>query len=103
MSDPEAKVVAACIRELDRRNILSFNIGAGNGETGLPDRLALPGRGQVLALEFKAPKTGRLSAKQKWTHEQWRAAGITVLVVDDVKVLRTWLDDHEHGDRDATA
>ncbi len=103
MPGPEDRVVAACVRELDKRRIPHININGSNGDTGLPDRFAFPGRGVTLAIETKAPKTGRLSAKQRHWHKRLRDAGITVLVVDDVKQLRTWLDHHDHGDRDATA
>ncbi len=102
MTSPEQRVVDAVVRELDKRRIPHFNIGAGNGDTGLPDRFAFPGQGVTLAIETKAPKTGWLSAKQHHWHRRLRDAGIAVLVVDDVRQLRTWLDDHDHGDRDAT-
>ncbi len=99
MSGPEQRVVDASVRELDRRGYWHFNISGANGRNGLPDRLVLIGDGRVLALEFKAPKTGRLSAMQRHVHEQWRAAGIDVLVVAHVDVLRAKLDEIERDDR----
>ena len=90
MTGPEQRIVNACVRELDRRRILHFNLAAGNGTTGLPDRLAFPA-GHVLPIEFKAPN-GKLSARQKWMHRQFEQAGWPVLVVRDVQQLRAALD-----------
>lgn len=88
----EQAIVDACIRELDKRRILHFNLAAGNGETGLPDRIALP-HGHVLPLEFKDPRHGRVTPKQAWTHERFAVAGWPVLVVRDVAQLRAALDE----------
>ena len=88
----EAAVVAACIRELKRRGYVSINLDGGAGATGLPDRLVLLGGGRVMGIEFKNPKTGRLSAKQRWTREQWATAGVAVHEIRDVETLRGILD-----------
>ncbi len=88
----EATVVAACIRELKRRNLISINLDGGAGATGLPDRLVLIGGGRVIGLEFKDPKRGRLSAKQQWVREQWATAGVAVHEIRSVGELRAVLD-----------
>jgi hypothetical protein len=88
---PEGRIVAAVKRELDKRGIFHINLNGGNGQTGLPDRLAFP-HGRVLPIECKAPGTGRVAPKQAWVHEQFAKAGWPVLVVDDVAQLREWLD-----------
>lgn len=96
----EQRVVTACVRELDRRRLVSFNLDGGNGETGLPDRLVLVGGGKVVGLEFKDPKRGRVSAKQQWTRERWAKAGVAVHVVRSVGELRDILDGlRDEGDR----
>lgn len=92
----EARVVRACVRELNARGILHFNLGAANGITGLPDRLALP-RHHLLPLEFKDPEHGRVSPRQAWMHERFAAAGWPVLVVRHVDELRRALDEIEGG------
>ena len=94
----EQAIVDACVRELDRRRLLHFNLGASNGETGLPDRVViLAPHGRVLGLEFKTAR-GRVHAKQAWTHEQWRRAGARVEVVRSVQELRRVLDEIDKED-----
>lgn len=88
----EQRVVDGCIRELKRRRLISINLDGGAGATGLPDRLVLVGDGRVIGLEFKDPKTGRLSAKQRWTREQWATAGVAVHEIRSVSELRAVLD-----------
>lgn len=87
MSRPEQRVVNATIKVLDNAGIFHFNLSAGNGVTGLPDRLAFP-PGAVLPLEFKKPKGGRLSGRQKYVHERFAAAGWPVLIVTDAQQVR---------------
>ena len=50
---------------------------------GAPDCVFIYG-GKTLWIEFKSPKgTGRLLALQVFTHDQMRAAGAQVLVIDN--------------------
>lgn len=91
MATAEGRLVAACVRELDKRRIFHFNLSGSNGQTGLPDRIALPA-GRLLALEFKDPKHGRVSAKQRYVHELFAAAGFPVHVIRSVGELRALLD-----------
>lgn len=92
----EAAVVRACVRELDRRGHLHFNLSGQNGVTGLPDRIAL-GPGWMLPMEFKGPR-GVLSQRQRYVHERFAKAGWPVLVVRDVRELRAALDEIERKD-----
>ncbi len=89
-------MVSACVRELDRRGAVHFNLSAANGETGLPDRHALY-RGHPLYLEFKRPGGGTVTPKQRWWLDRLHAAGGVVLVVRDVADLRSELDDIDRG------
>jgi hypothetical protein len=95
MTGSEATVVAAVVRELDARRIPHWNIGPGNGETGLPDRMGVLAGGRLLAVECKAPGTGRVSPKQRWWLDRLRVAGALAVVVSDVAQLRRVLDEAE--------
>jgi hypothetical protein len=100
MSTTEAAVVRAVVRELDARSIVSWNVGPANGETGLPDRMAVLPGGRLLAIECKRPDGGRVSPKQRWWLKRLRDAGALALVVSDVRELRSALDEI---DREETA
>lgn len=95
----EQAVVNACIKELDKRRAIHFNVGASNGQTGLVDRIAVY-RSQVLFIETKSA-TGALRAKQRWHHEQLRAAGARVVVARSRLDVVYALDeiDHEQGQK----
>lgn len=86
----EAAVVRASVKALDAHGAVHFNIGASNGETGLPDRHALY-RGRALYLEFKRPRGGAVSAKQRWWLDRLAAAGGVSLVVTDAEQVRAAL------------
>lgn len=89
----EAAVVRAVVRELDARAIVSWNVGPANGETGLPDRMAVLPGGRLLAIECKRPDGGHVSPKQRWWLARLRDAGALALVVSDVRELRSALDE----------
>ena len=91
MSGPEQTIVNAVIRELDRRRIPHWNISAGNGETGLPDRLAVLPGGRLLAIECKTA-TGRVAPKQQWWIDRLNTAGALAIVVRHIDQLRLVLD-----------
>jgi hypothetical protein len=93
MSATEAAVVRAVVRELDARSITHWNVGPANGETGLPDRMAVLPGGRLLAIECKRPGGGRVSPKQRWWLGRLRDAGALALVVSDVRELRSALDE----------
>lgn len=94
MSVPESAVVRASCRVLDQHGAWHFNIGAQNGETGLPDRIAVH-RGITIVIEFKRPCGGRLAPKQAWQLQRARDAGAIALVVTDPEQLRTVLTEIE--------
>ena len=91
----EATVVKAVVREHDRRGIVSWNVGAGNGETGLPDLMAVLSGGRLLAIECKRPDGGVVSRKQAWWLRRLRDAGAIAVVVRGVEELREVLDEAE--------
>jgi hypothetical protein len=98
----EQAVVNATVKVLDRRGAVHFNIAAGNGETGLPDRCAIY-RGRAIFLEFKAAHGGRVTPKQQWWLDRLRGAGALALVVrypSDVSLLLNGIDGLTEG-RDA--
>lgn len=89
---PEAKIMAACVRLLNKRgaDTWHFNLGPANGETGLPDRLIVT-HGVAIALETKSA-TGQVRPKQAWQHERARKAGAVVCVARCADDLRAVLD-----------
>ena len=87
----EQAVVDATVRVLDARGAVHFNIAAGNGETGLPDRF-FAYRGHGGFIEAKRPKGGRLSPKQTWWLDRLAGAGMWTLVVIDADQVRRALD-----------
>lgn len=91
MPSPEQRVVDATTRMLDRRRVVHFNIAGGNGETGLPDRMAVY-RGRAIFMEFKAPGTGRVAPKQRWWLDRLRGAGALAVVVSDAQTVADLLD-----------
>ena len=51
---------------------------------------------RVFFCELKRPKGGRLTPHQKQRHDQYRAAGASVIVlrsVEEVETFLRWLDD----------
>lgn len=98
----EQAVVNATIKVLDKRGAVHFNIAGSNGETGLPDRVAIY-RGRAIFLEFKAATGGHVAPKQDWWLERLRGAGALALVVrypSDVSLLLDAIDGLTEG-RDA--
>jgi len=87
MSGPEQNVINATIRALDTAGAIHFNIAAGNGETGLPDRHAIH-RGRAIYMEFKRPGGGTVAPKQRWWLDRLAAAGGIALVVTDAQQVR---------------
>lgn len=97
----EQAVVNGSIKALDKRGAVHFNIAAANGETGLPDRIAIY-RGHAIFMEFKA-QGGRVAPKQEWWIDRLRDAGAMALVVrypSDVSLLLDAIDGLTEG-RDA--
>lgn len=74
----ESAIEAACVHHAARQGILSYKLQAGI--TGVPDRLFLLPWGKVWLVEFKT-KTGRLSPRQGWVHEELEKAGHPVSVI----------------------
>lgn len=104
MTGPEQKVVDATVRVLDAAGIPHWNVGAHNGETGLPDRMAVLSGGRLLAMEMKAPGTGRLRPKQAWWLGRLSRAGAIALVVTDAQQVIDVLEQHDaQHDRDEAA
>lgn len=97
----EQTVVNAAIRILDKPRpwpLVHFNIAAGNGETGLPDRFVAY-RGHGGFLEFKA-RGGTVSPKQEWWLGRLQACGMLAIVVreaHDVQLLLDAIDELEDG------
>lgn len=52
------------------------------GRRGCPDRWFFKG-GRLVIIEFKRPRTGRLSGNQGRERDRYAAAGFTVHVIDD--------------------
>jgi hypothetical protein len=95
----EQAVVNATIKVLDQRGAVHFNIAAGNGETGLPDRCAVY-RGHAIFMEFKA-EAGRVAPKQWWWLTRLRDAGALAIVVrypSDVSLLLDAIDGLAEGE-----
>jgi hypothetical protein len=93
----EAAVIRATIRGLERHRgpngerVVHFNIGASNGETGLPDRHACY-RGRAIYIECKRPKGGVLGPKQAWWLQRLGDAGGVCLVVTRAEQVREVLE-----------
>lgn len=95
----EAAVVRATVRVLDAHGIVHWNVASGNGQTGLPDRMAIlpasrthPG-GRLLCMEFKRPRGGRIAPKQQWWLDRMTAAGALCLVVTRAEQVSAVLDE----------
>lgn len=94
---PETKVKAACKRLLGNHNIWFFcPIGGMYSAHGVPDIVCVAPGDHVFFIETKAPgKLKSLTANQAACHESIRARGGTVLVIDDVKLLKEYIDELE--------
>lgn len=91
---PEAKVKSACKKVLTAHNIWHFSpIGGMFSTHGVPDIVCVAPNDHVFFIETKAPgKLNTLTANQKNCHEEIRSRGGTVLVIDDVKPLKEYID-----------
>lgn len=93
MATPEGKVKAAVKKELKKRGIWNFMpMQNGMGVVGIPDIIGC-WDGWFIAIETKAPgKLANLSANQVNRLDEIERAKGLALVIDDVEVLRTVLD-----------
>lgn len=73
--------VEQTLRELVRRAGGRCEKFIPDADSGMPDRLILLPGGVLLWVETKRPKGGRLSALQRYQHEQLRRLGQRVEVV----------------------
>lgn len=93
-STPEGRVKAACKKLLNEHNIWHFSpIGGMYSTHGVPDIVCVAPNDHVFFVETKAPgKLNTLTANQKNCHDEIRARGGTVLVVDNVAPLKEYID-----------
>ena len=107
MATPEGEVIAGCIAVLRLRGVHHFrnNTGAMKsgkrlvrfGTPGWPDIIAvLPGHGQFVGIECKAPKRGKkpagqLTDEQRACGAKIEAAGGVYLIVRNSDDLGGWL------------
>ncbi len=78
---PEAKLERTCRKIAIDAGWLSFKF---ESEGGLPDRILIRD-GVVIFVEFKAPKTGRLSKLQQMQIKRMLEHGAEVHVIDNVE------------------
>jgi hypothetical protein len=90
---PEGRVKAACKKLLAAHGIWHFSpIGGMYSAHGIPDIVCLAPNNQAFFIETKAPgKLKTLTANQKNCHDEIRARGGVVLVIDNVKSLEEYL------------
>lgn len=60
--------------------------------SGLPDRMVLWPGGKIVFVELKSP-TGTVAPHQTVVHNRLRDLGFEVHVLDDLTVVREWLDE----------
>lgn len=105
MATPEGRVKDSIKKELDGRGFWRAGttrpqgrvigwyympVSNGMGVHGIPDFCGIHA-GRPLYIEAKAPK-GEPTANQLKRHEEIRAAGGEVLLIDDVQELRDYFD-----------
>lgn len=72
----ESSVEARLVKLVRARGGLCFKF-VSPGNPGVPDRIVITPEGRTVYVELKT-ETGRLSAIQKWQHEEMRKRGAEV-------------------------
>ena len=73
-------------------------------DAGMPDRLVCLPRGNVIFVETKRPKGGRLSHIQHYRHKELRLMGFDVRVINTSKAVEEFIEEvrAKGGKNDAT-
>ena len=93
----EAAVEAKLRDEMTRRGCLCYK-WVSPGNTGVPDRIIITPRGDVILVELKTER-GRLSAVQKAQIRQLRAHGIETWVLYGAEDVARFIENYDRERR----
>lgn len=78
------------IKKVEAKGCLTYKFESP-GHRGVPDRIVISPSGIVYFVELKKPKTGRLSALQKWNIAQIKAHDGHIYTINNDKELEAFL------------